>query len=330
MVFEVTSADLVSLTKRVACPHVVILGAGASLAAFPNGDASGNRLPLMNNVIPILGLQDVVAEAGFDPNQNFEAIYSWLYELDPESATIGQIELRVEEYFGSLRLPKHPTLYDMLLLSLREKDAIFTFNWDPFLVDAYLRLAEQEPMPHIFHLHGNVRSSFCKQCLLAMPKDRTCHTCGSDLIPTRLLYPIAKKDYASDPFISSQWDQARDFISRAGIITIFGYSAPTTDKEAVGIFTEAWKGNDLEKQVERVEVIDIRDTNELASQWSSFAFFDHYDIRRSFHDSLLAHYPRRSCEAWLGFNGKFVEPVPWAGNLGGLTNSVSELILHEG
>ena len=32
-------------------PHVVILGAGASLAAFPNGDANGIRLPLMLDFI---------------------------------------------------------------------------------------------------------------------------------------------------------------------------------------------------------------------------------------------------------------------------------------
>ncbi len=37
-------------------PHVVILGAGASLAAFPNGDANGISLPLMYNFIKKLGL----------------------------------------------------------------------------------------------------------------------------------------------------------------------------------------------------------------------------------------------------------------------------------
>ena len=32
-------------------PHVVILGAGASYAAFPNGDMHGRKLPLMNNFV---------------------------------------------------------------------------------------------------------------------------------------------------------------------------------------------------------------------------------------------------------------------------------------
>ena len=32
-------------------PHVVILGAGASLAAFPDGDKNGRKLPLMNDIV---------------------------------------------------------------------------------------------------------------------------------------------------------------------------------------------------------------------------------------------------------------------------------------
>jgi hypothetical protein len=34
--------------------HVVILGAGASLAAFPDGDKYGIKLPLMNNLVETL------------------------------------------------------------------------------------------------------------------------------------------------------------------------------------------------------------------------------------------------------------------------------------
>ncbi|MDT8452640.1 MAG: hypothetical protein RQ936_07855, partial [Gammaproteobacteria bacterium] len=42
---------------EVGKPHVVILGAGASYAAFPNGDARGNKLPLMNNFVETLGIE---------------------------------------------------------------------------------------------------------------------------------------------------------------------------------------------------------------------------------------------------------------------------------
>jgi hypothetical protein len=36
---------------EVGKPHVVILGAGASYAAFPNRDRNGRKLLLMNNFI---------------------------------------------------------------------------------------------------------------------------------------------------------------------------------------------------------------------------------------------------------------------------------------
>ena len=57
-------------------PHVVILGAGASYAAFPDGDKNGKRLPLMNNLVDVLELHDLLSKTGvvFDTN-NFELIY---------------------------------------------------------------------------------------------------------------------------------------------------------------------------------------------------------------------------------------------------------------
>lgn len=285
----------------------------------------------MANLVEVLELKDLIAGAGHDPTAGFESLYSRLHAANSQSPLVKKIEQRVEDYFSQLALPKYPTTYDLLLLSLRRKDAIFTFNWDPFLVDAYKRVAAEVPKPHIFHLHGNVRVGFCEHCHLAMRKADVCLECGARSTPTRLLYPVEQKKYTDDRFIATQWDKARAFISQAGIITIFGYSAPTTDKEAMAIFTEAWKGDDPDKPIERLEIIDVRDENEVRSQWSSFAFRDHYEVRRSFYESLMARYPRRSCEALahMGFDGKFVEPITWAGNLEGVKDSIAELIAHE-
>jgi len=338
MVYDVTKQQLIELERRIGRPHVVVLGAGASLAAFPNGDGRGRRLPLMANIVEVLELQDTLARAGHDPTHNFEKLYSQLHALDPESAVVKEIEQRVEDYFSQLALPDCPTIYDLLVMSLRNKDAIFTFNWDPFLVDALERNVEIGSLPHIFHLHGNVRVGFCEHCGLAMRRAAECHTCGEALTPSRLLYPVEEKNYADDPFIASQWQQARDFIERAFIITIFGYSAPTTDKEAMAIFTKSWKEGEEHKFVERLETIDIRDGEELGYQWGPFAHFDHRDMRRSYHESMLARYPRRTCESLYhaGVDGKFVEPIPWAGNLDGVPGTLdevrgemAELIEHE-
>lgn len=331
MVHDITHSQLTSFdgTRRPTKPHVVILGAGASLAAFPSGDAAGRRLPLMANVVEVLGLTDAIRNAGFDPASNFESLYSSLHKSDSSSPLLEAIEIRVMEYFSSLRLPSTLTLYDLLLLSLRPKDAIFTFNWDPFLVDAYLRNHGNAPLPKIFHLHGNVRVAFCSQCGHAKEKAETCSGCGSQMTPSRLLYPVENKNYADDLFISSQWEQARDYIANAAMITIFGYSAPATDKAAMEIFTKAWKVEDEEtRPVERVEIIDVRDGELLAQQWGPFAHFDHINLRRNFFDSWLALYPRRSIEALAhtGFDGHWVESIPWAGNLKGVTESIAALV----
>jgi hypothetical protein len=41
-------------------PHVVILGAGASRAAFPNGDAKEKRLPLLVDLPDCLDLRNAI------------------------------------------------------------------------------------------------------------------------------------------------------------------------------------------------------------------------------------------------------------------------------
>jgi hypothetical protein len=64
--------------------------------------------------------------------QNFEDIYGQLV-LDPDKAAIREaLEKAVFGYFSSLRLFETPTIYDHLILGLRPKDVIATFNWDPF------------------------------------------------------------------------------------------------------------------------------------------------------------------------------------------------------
>jgi hypothetical protein len=62
-------------------PHVVILGAGASYAAFPNGDKYCKRIPLMNNLVEILELDDLLRDSHIKfKSDNFEDIYSKLYK----------------------------------------------------------------------------------------------------------------------------------------------------------------------------------------------------------------------------------------------------------
>lgn len=57
---DVTADDEIRQVS-VGKPHVVILGGSASYAAFPQGDKHGRMLPLMNNLIETLGIEDIVA-----------------------------------------------------------------------------------------------------------------------------------------------------------------------------------------------------------------------------------------------------------------------------
>lgn len=47
-------------------PHLVLLGAGASLAAFPDGDATAHKLPLMSNFVDVVGLHEILDSAGIE------------------------------------------------------------------------------------------------------------------------------------------------------------------------------------------------------------------------------------------------------------------------
>ncbi len=142
------------------------------------------------------------------------------------------------------RFHKTPTLYDHLILSLRDKDVIATFNWDPFLIQAYRRNHKTvKSLPKIVFLHGNVLSGYCRRDNIHGTKNGRCAKCGQPYTPSQLLYPIKTKDYNSDPEISSQWEFLKDVLKHALVVTIFGYGAPASDAAAIDILSQAWGGN---------------------------------------------------------------------------------------
>src|SRR5437868_2623820 len=113
----------------IQAPEVVLLGAGASIAAQLEWGGSGPRLPSMLNLIEVLGLRDEIEKAGYDPDHsNFEALYDELTCSGKNCDLQKLIESQVYRYFSDLKLPETPTIYDYLVLSLREKDIIASFN----------------------------------------------------------------------------------------------------------------------------------------------------------------------------------------------------------
>ncbi|MGE0623667.1 MAG: hypothetical protein AB7I04_04355 [Pseudomonadales bacterium] len=286
--------------NRIQNPHVVILGAGASIAACPDGDLNGLILPSLQNVQEVSGIAEIINEieaAEGSLGVGFEAKYSRLVEIAKYPDALEQINNAVRAYFAQLELPEGITIYDLLILGLREKDFIFTFNWDPFLLQAFRRCGRSTSTPSLHFLHGCVDVAICNTCRVKSNYGIPCPRCGGDMEPSKLLFPVTDKDYESDRAIKTEWDALRRALDEAYMVTIFGYSAPVTDVAARSILIEAFSKNRFREFTE-VEVIDIRERGEIEKSWEDFFFSHHYGIFDSFDHSWIYKHFRRSCDAF--------------------------------
>ncbi|MCC7477086.1 hypothetical protein IT575_01395 [bacterium] len=281
-------------------PHLVILGAGASKAAdILSGSRFGKPLPEMKDLVRLLRLEDPLMAAGIEPPyDDFESVYSSLCEDESLDELRQELDRLVHEHFSAVQITEEPTLYDHLILSLRAKDTIATFNWDPLLLQAYGRNSGVCELPRLLFLHGNVAVGYCDQDhkLQSGWLGKCCTECGQPYKPTRLLYPIKNKDYQSDSFIKANWKELANTLKRAYVLTIFGYSAPSTDIEAMELMKEAW-GPVEEREFEETEIVDILPEDALYEKWSQFIMENHWRPASQFRDSILGRHPRRSCEA---------------------------------
>ena len=287
-------------------PHVVILGAGASRACCLTGDRNGRKLPLMNDLVECVGIEDIICKSGYDPNTNFEAIYSQIYR-DGNTSALRELDDVIRQYFAEIVLPEEPTIYDYLMLSLRPKDIIVSFNWDPLLPQAYKRWRHLGAvLPEMRFLHGNIdigvdRTKKVFGFLSDEPYE--CRT----LMPTKLLYPVEQKDYNTDTFIAECWKMTTDYLAEAYYVTIFGYSAPLTDVEARNLLLRAWQENPT-RELAQLNIVDIREPSEVERSWANFIEGIHGGASQIFSDDFLLRHPRRTCEA---FGSATLQQDPW-------------------
>lgn len=287
-------------------PHVVILGAGASKACCPNGDANGRPLPVMADLVRELSLEAMVRKAGHDPAGNFETIYSKVYAAG-DTTTIKALNDATRSYFEGIRLPDQVTPYDYLLLSMRAKDMIVSFNWDPLLPQAYRRWRHLgDVLPEIVFPHGNVD--------LALHRENRQMAFTGDVVGKsgfercQLLYPVEKKNYTDDAFIAEQWNVATGTLGGAYFVTVFGYSAPATDVEARKLLKDAWVNNPT-CSLGAFDVVDIRPEAELARSWREFLRPTHGAYLSDIMQTYPMHHPRRTCEA---FGFATLQQQPWS------------------
>ena len=270
-------------------PHLVILGAGASVAAFPNGDANHKTIPTMDNFIKTIKIKGLIDKE----DKNIEDIYSELSSNKNYQIKLESIESQIRKYFFELELPDNPTLYDHLILSLTRKDIIATFNWDPLLWKACQRIHKKvtTDVPELVFLHGNVAIK------IDYNNKRVDHSHHEkSLIECPLLFPIKDKNY-DNPFIDSQWQRVQDALNECYYLTIFGYSAPKSDIKACALMNDAFSTNP-QNNLGQIEIIDIKSKDMIMETWADFITKSnfHYDHYNCFYDSILASCPRKTCE----------------------------------
>lgn len=283
--------------KRLMDPHVVIVGAGASIAAC-RIDKNGKEVPMLKNIHKILGLTDELKKYNFSDEQmeDFEKLFSDISGRIEYKDLQDRLEHEVCDYFSKLQLPDEPTLYDYLILSLTEKDAIISFNWDPFLMQAYRRNICVGNLPELIFPHGNSGVGLCYDCKIKGYADCLCPNCFKELEQMPLLYPIGKKDYNSKPVIVNEWKEAQDVLSRAAGLTIYGYGAPITDVEAVELMHSAHKISQM-KDIAPFTIINLPDCEkEQREKWTEFYDVDMLLYCNGFEESLLWKNPRVSLE----------------------------------
>src|SRR5690606_16133619 len=223
--------------------HIVILGAGASIASvIDNPEKNKKILPSMENLVEVLGLGSLLESIMKKiKSKNFESVFSYLFETDPNSDVLKKIEKVIYNYFYQISLSDSPTIYYYLVLSLRKKDLIASFNWDPFLWQAYIRnMSFTTNLPTIAFLHGNVAVGISEDDKTFGPKHIINLNTDKPFEPIKLLYPITKKNYTSDPYIAAQWNLLSQGLEIPARVTVFGYSAPKSDVEAIKIMKKAY------------------------------------------------------------------------------------------
>ena len=74
--------------------HTVILGAGATIAAIPDGDKNGKSSSVMNGLLKKLNLEEILAGVELQTkSENLEDIYSELFEREECSEIVKKLEV---------------------------------------------------------------------------------------------------------------------------------------------------------------------------------------------------------------------------------------------
>ena len=263
---------------------------------MPCNDKNGKEVPLLKDIHKVLGLTDVLKHNGYTDLDNFESIYSQICIREDQKDFKKEIEDKVFDYFSNLEIPDEINLYDYVLLSLTSKDVIISFNWDPFLLQAYIRNREVGNLPQLLFPHGNTAVGLCYNCLTKGFIKEYCFKCGNGFKKMPLLFPVKKKNYYDGSIIENEWHEAKTALSNACGLTIFGYGVPETDSEALRLIKTSFEESQI-KEIAPLTIINLESEKQnQIEKWSSIISMRVFQYCEHFSESILWKWPRVSLE----------------------------------
>lgn len=141
-------------------------------------------------------------------------------------------------------------------------------------------------LPQMLFLHGNVKVGYCTKCGNYGHHTYCCPRCHTPFAQSKLLFPIRHKNYNNNTFIKTQWDIFEDFLSNAAIVTIYGYSAPKTDVEAIEKLKSAFIRIIQDRYFDQIQIIERPgfNRNDISSAWEDLSTYihGHLEIKESF------------------------------------------------
>lgn len=279
--------------KSMGFKHLVILGAGSTIATIPNGDKNGNISYTLDNLLTDTTFKTFVQkiqEKGYCTD-DVEKMCNKLYMEDAN--LYHEFETLIRKKYGSFELPIAFTILDRLVLSLTANDAIISFNWDDLIVQAYQRMSQFVPdkmLPILAFPHGNTQAVYNKKCYTS----KRIVTNDNNWSDSPLNMPVNETDYKSNLFIKSQWRILDFYMRNAQMITFFGYRGPESDEQDLQHLDELFAMN---KICDKIEIIDknLSEAKKVAKNFERFRMQTNWlYVCSDFWHSSIAKCPRRT------------------------------------
>lgn len=279
--------------------HLVILGAGSTIATIPNGDKNGEESYTLANLLKDKTFTSFLekVQGNFSAN-DVEDLCKQLYKED--RPLYYEFESLVRKKYARLELPEEFTILDRSVLSLTPNDAIVSFNWDDLVIQAYQRMSEyvpEEMLPILAFPHGNAQAVYNNKHYTS--KRIVTSTSWFD---SPLNMPVDEIDYKSDVFINSQWHILDFFMRNAQMITFFGYRGPDSDEQDLKHLDELFAKNEI---CDKIEIIDKDQESavEVAKRLERFKMQPNWLYPcADFWHSTIAKYPRRTLSVLDNWN----------------------------